>query len=229
MNDTPHTLGPEMAAIAKGSASGAILDAARVINMDEIGANYIAEYRRASAVARWDAACPSIMHEINMDHAGLHQNLPAIRAVMAWEQQPRGMLITGPTGTGKSRASWQLMRKLAEQAREDRHFTASEFFTAMQARVNYGRDDAGEWVRAMARAPIVFIDDLGQEAVAASKQDWAQGWFFQFLDQRLGNALPLIITTNMTSEQIAGASTSQIRSDPLIRRLLELCEIVRFR
>jgi len=54
--------------------------------------------------------------------------------------------------------------------------------------------------------------------------------FFRMLDLRLGArpARPLIITTNLTAAQIA-AGQAGVRADPLLRRLLDLCEVVKFK
>ena len=55
-----------------------------------------------------------------------------------------------------------------------------------------------------------------------TREEWAQGWFFDFCDRRIELGLPLIITTNLGAKEIA-ASSGHLRGDPLLRRLLELC------
>jgi len=85
------------------------------------------------------------------------------------------------------------------------------------------------WIRKQAAYDIFFLDDLGQEAVVRSKEDWAMGWFFRFLDMRRAKGLPLICTTNLSATQICGSSkSSEIRTDPLLCRLLDLCDMVHF-
>jgi DNA replication protein DnaC len=124
-----------------------------------------------------------------------------------------------------------LLRKLAlDDGQDFRYWHASEWFSELQKQNRYGRDEASSWVGATAVRPIVVIDDLGQEAIGTVKgEDWAQAWFFRFLDIRLSHGLPLIVSTNLSATTIAGtAQRSEIRSDPLIRRLIDLCDVVRF-
>lgn len=197
------------------------------VDLDAAGAEYLSKALRESALQRWEYACPEKLRQTDWQDARLARFSALHAKILSWEYQGRGLLASGPSGAGKSRATWALMRKLAEQGRESRYFTAMEWFSALQTNVIFGRDESLAWVKSIARIPIVFVDDLGQEALQKSKQDWAEGWFFTFLDARLGNGLPLFITTNLSAQQIAGNS-KDTRANPLVRRLLELCDVVKF-
>lgn len=196
-------------------------------------ARYVAEARRESARKRWEALAAEQpeMIETDWDRSHFDANRNAIDSILGWERSPRGLLLSGPTGRGKTRAILALLRRLALDDGEDfRYWHASEWFSQLQKQNRYGRDEAHLWVSATAVRPIVVIDDLGQEAMSTVKgEDWAQSWFFRFLDVRLAHGLPLIVTTNLSASAIAGtAQRAEIRSDPLIRRLMDLCEVVRF-
>lgn len=197
------------------------------VDLDAKGAEYLAECKRRDCIARWEAECPPEYRETDWKHPRLSPYADQIAKVLAWEPQSRGLLITGPTGRGKTRSMWALAKRLAEQCKEVRVWHAADFFAALQAQVKYGNDDARGWIESLAKRAILVIDDLGQESVIAARSDWAQAWFFRLLDIRLGAGLPLIITTNLTADAIAGTSKG-IRADPLIRRLLDLCEVVKF-
>lgn len=197
------------------------------VDLDEVGADYLRRARRDTALARWEYSCPPDLKQTDFQDPRLAGSAQRCREVLSWEYQRRGILATGASGVGKTRSMWALMRRLAEESREIRYFTAAEWFATLQAQVTYGRDESLAWIRALACVPVVFIDDLGQEAIQANRQDWAQGWLFQFLDRRLGNALPLFVTTNLTAKEIAGQN-AETRGNPLVRRLIELCQVVRF-
>jgi DNA replication protein DnaC len=197
------------------------------IDLDAYGELYARNARISTALARWTANCPQDMAVTDWKDTRIAAHAAQHARIIGWVYQRTGLLASGPTGHGKSRAMWALMKRLAEEGREIRYYTAAQWFSVLQDQIKYGRDDALGWVSSVARAPIVFIDDLGQEALQASKQEWCAGWFFQFLDMRLGNALPLFITTNLDAKEIAGTSSS-VRANPLVRRLLELCEPVKF-
>lgn len=196
-------------------------------------AAYLREARLKTALARWHDACPPELRETEWSDENIAPYAAQHAAIRDWlpnasiSRSPKGLIAAGLTGRGKSRAMWSLMRRLAETGNEIRYFTAAQWFSKLQSQVNYGRDDALGWVAAVAAAPIVFIDDLGQEAISTNKQEWCAGWLFQFLDMRLGNGLPLFVTTNLNAQEMAGTAGAT-RANPLVRRLLELCEPVKF-
>jgi DNA replication protein DnaC len=204
------------------------------IDFDAVGATYAADCRRRDCFNRWQTACPVEYQDSDWQHPQLAAYRPQIERVLAWRPIAggKGMLLTGPTGRGKTRSMWALVKALSEECKEVRVWHSTDFFAKLQEQVNFGRDDALGWVQAVARRKILVIDDLGQESVMAAKADWAQSWFFRLLDIRLGEELPIIITTNLTADAIACQGDTQsrkgLRADPLIRRLLDLCDIVKF-
>jgi hypothetical protein len=200
------------------------------IDYDAIGAEYLANARRLACRERWEAACPPALRESDWQHPRLVPYAGQIAAILGHSPAQKGLLASGPTGRGKSRAMWALMHRLAcEEGRDIRYYHAVEFFAALQSRISYGQDDANGWIEAVARVPIVFIDDLGQQSLLRSREDWAQGWFFRFLDIRVGERLPLYITTNLRAEDMVPTDArANLRGDPLLRRLLDLCDPVKF-
>ncbi len=185
---------------------------------------------------RFAAICPPSLHPDRTDwaHPGLASTLAQCAKVRAWTPtvdqhgRVRGILASGPTYRGKSRAMWALMHRLqVTEGRRVSFFTAADFFAKLNEQVSYGRDDARLWVDGVARLPLLFIDDLGQEAVIASRAEWARQWFFALLDTRRAHSLPLFATTNLPSTQMAQDRAS-VNGDPLITRLLDVCEPVKF-
>ena len=185
--------------------------------------------RRRDRAMRWKHECPTLYKHSDWNHPKLAAYAEQIAQVRNWQAGPTGLLITGPSGRGKTRAMWDLVRRLlCREARDVRIWRSTEFFKIMQEQVSYGRDESRLWVRAMASVPIIALDDWGQEAVTSARSEWAQATFFDLLDQRMGERRPMIVTTNLTARQIAGNDQSGLRSDPLLRRLLDSCTVVRF-
>lgn len=155
-------------------------------------------------------------------------NAEAIARVLAWRKSETGLLLSGPQGRGKTRAAFALCRRLlCDESVNVAIWHASEWFSELQTFVHYGNDEAAGFVERSAARPVFFLDDFGQQALLRSREDWAQAWFFRFLDLRLGAKLPLILTTNQTADQIAGRDFD-IKGDPLLRRLLDLAEPIKF-
>jgi len=192
-------------------------------------AHFLAEARKRDAIARFDSAVPPTMRESDWGHAGMLANRPQIERVLAHQVGAKGLLLSGRTGRGKTRSMWALMRRLAhEEARDIRYFHAQDWFAQLQGCLNYGRDDARGWVDAVARRPVVYIDDLGQEAIQTARSEWAMSWFMRFLDIRVSERLPLYVTTNLDAQGIAERGASSVRGDPMVRRLIEICEPIKF-
>jgi hypothetical protein len=198
------------------------------IDYESASEQLLAASRHADAVRRWEEACPRQLQTSDWGHPCLAPYTDQIQRVLNYTLGPKGLIASGPTQRGKSRSMWQLMRRLSvDGGRDVRYYTAAGWFSRLQEQIHYGRDDAQGWVDAVARRPIVFIDDLGQEALLLNREEWAASWFFRFLDIRAGEGLPLFTTTNLTAQEMAGRAGS-LRGDPLVRRLLDVCDPVKF-
>ena len=192
-------------------------------------AHFLAEARKRDAIARFETAVPPAMRESDWGHAGMAANRAQIERVLAHQVGAKGLLLSGRTGRGKTRSMRALMRRLAhDEARDIRYFHAGDWFAQLQGCLNYGRDDARGWVDAVARRPVVFVDDLGQEAIQTARSEWAMSWFMRFLDIRVSERLPLYVTTNLDAQGIAERGASSVRGDPMVRRLIEICEPIKF-
>ncbi len=199
------------------------------VDYEAASLSYLAEARKRDAITRYEASVPVAMRASDWAHPTLALNQEQIGRVLGHQVGQRGLLLTGRTGRGKTRAMWALLRRLAhEEARDIRYFHAQDWFGTLQSCLNFGRDDARGWVEAVARRPIVFIDDLGQEAMQTARSEWALSWFLRFLDIRVSERLPLYVTTNLDAQGIAERGTSSVRGDPMVRRLIEICEPIKF-
>lgn len=199
------------------------------IDFGEVTRNHIAEARKRDSIARYETAVPPGMRETDWTHPAMLPNAEQIARVLAHQVTGKGLILTGRTGRGKTRAMWALLRRLAcEEARDVRYFHAQDWFSTLHGCLNYGRDDARGWVEAVARRQVVFIDDLGQEAIQTARSEWAMSWFLRFLDIRVSERLPLYVTTNLDAQGIAERGASSVRGDPMVRRLIEICEPVKF-
>jgi DNA replication protein DnaC len=180
----------------------------------------------------WHRTCPSEYRESDWNHPRLAPWKAQIERVLAWQpvQGGKGLLLSGPTGRGKTRSLWALLKRLqCDDARDVGVWKAVDWFAALSRHLNYGRDDAAGFVRACAQRTILVIDDLGQEAVDRSREGWSRAWFFDLLDTRLSEGRHTLITTNLSANRIAGdGAGDDIRGEPLVRRLIELCEVVHF-
>lgn len=236
MNETSLDMSPaEAGAVLSDLSSRAVsgeptpeIREAEAQAREQASLDFLRDMRRLDACKRFAMACPPALAASDWSHARLEPFQPQIDRVLGHQVGAKGLLASGPTGRGKSRSMWALMQRLGcEEGLDVRYWSASDWFTTLQDHIRYGRDEARGWVNSVARRHIVFIDDYGQEAMQSAREDWARGWFFQFLDIRVGEGLPLFMTTNLTSQQMKD-NAGPVRGDPLVRRLLDLCEPVVF-
>lgn len=206
-------------------------DAAKAASIDfeERGRVLMAETKRRDAISCYEATCPNEYKNFDSGHPSVRKNQQAVDVVMAWQYGPLGLLVAGETGRCKTRSIWALAKRLAYRDGVMVHaYHAQDFFSALAAEVRYGRDDAAAWISRKAWHPIVYIDDWGQEAVLANREDWAQGWWLRFIDLRLERKLPVIISTNLGADDVKQNQQSSIRAAPLLRRMREICTVVKF-
>lgn len=209
------------------------------IDMEQRARDYAREAIMRTRRAYWHHATPSAYrapdstpenprHNFNVDHPTIQANRAALETVLGWKFGRQGILASGKTSRGKTRAMYALCHRLAcEEGIDVAIWPAQEFFAALQAEVRYQRDDAAEFIRRQAQRPVLFIDDYGQEALLQSRAEWSQGWFFRLIDRRMENGLPLLMTTNMNAKQML-AKEDKIGGDPFIRRLLEVATPLKF-
>lgn len=204
------------------------------VDWEERSRAFMAEAKKRDAIARYRNDCEKGYPESDWNHPKLAPYRHAIEYVRNWQFNPKGMIATGATGRGKTRSIFDLYRRLAcEEGRTVRYWFAGDWFSELQQQVHYGRDDARQWIEALSLVPVVILDDLGQEAIQTARAEWASSWFFRFLDLRIAKRLPIIVSTNLTAAEIAGSRVVKggpqaIRAEPLMRRLLELGDVVRF-
>lgn len=190
---------------------------------DAKAARYLARAKKRAAIERWVAAVPYSMRQFDLGRPEYHASRSICGQILAYEYQPSGLLLSGPSGQGKTRLMWQVMKSLAKAGKYSRYWHASEFFSELQGNIRFGNDDAAGWVKAVANVPVVFIDDFGQEALQNSRSGWCRDWFFRFLDIRSNAGLPLFLTTNLSAADMAERS-SNIQAHPFLRRLLMVCK-----
>lgn len=197
-------------------------------NADANAEAFLADAILRTRKAYFEHNTPSDFKEFDPSHPSIQKNRAQIDKVLAWKAGGRvGLLVAGDTGKGKSRAVYALCKRLlCEDGVDVCIWRAKDFFAELESFVRYGRDESLDFVKRVASRRVLFIDDFGQEAMQASRQDWARGWFFDLLDRRLSNGLPLLMTTNLTAKQLADGS--DYRESAFVRRLTDCAEPVRF-
>ena len=196
------------------------------------GAEYLRDALRRSAIARFEfwASENPVIADTDWNRPQFDANRQAIERVRNWQCATKGLLLTGLTGRGKTRSLASLYSRLSHEGVDVRWWHSRDLFSTLQSHLRFGCDEAQGWVEAVAGHRVLIIDDFGQEAVTDSRKEWASQHFMRLLDIRVNKGLPLMLSTNLTAQDMANSAGDgpRIRSDPLIRRLLDLCDVEKF-
>jgi hypothetical protein len=175
---------------------------------------------------RWERICP---HEYQgTDFIRLKQDLVRrgydtawLEPALAWQYGPQGVLIAGPTGAGKSRAMWMLLRRLLDQ--EQRSFAwlnAVRFRSGLQAAARDGATES--FVQRLAGVQVLYWDDLGQTHLTGA----ASEMLLHIVEERTTWRHPILTTTQYSAERLEFQFERPEMGQAIRRRLNEFCSVI---
>ena len=130
-----------------------------------------------------------------------------------WVKEHRNYLITGPTGSGKTYLACAIGAHACREGCQTLYFYAPKFFRTLES----SRADGSllAWLKKLARAPLLIIDDLGIASVPGK----LYREFLEVLDDRQGQGSTLITSqfpVNQWHEIIADATVADAILDRLV-------------
>lgn len=128
-------------------------------------------------------------------------------------EKHKGLLFFGPVGTGKTFYAACIANVLLDVGYPVKMLDFDRIRNTLQSSFE-GRQ---EYLDSFHRCPLLILDDLGME----SKSEYMQEIVFSVVDARYKAGLPLIVTTNLTSEQLK--NPKDITQQRIYSRILEMC------
>jgi DNA replication protein DnaC len=169
----------------------------------------------------WDHLCPLEYRNTNLDRL---PNLEKFEQVQTWQYGPKGLLLVGPTRSGKTRSIWKLLERL--YFGERRRIIA---LCPMDLKIEVAKawkdpETAEELMFRLRRVDLLFFDDLDTvkftEAVEETIYD-----AFEF---RPTHGNPVIATVNRTGCELAARMNANGRGAKIVERMREYCEVINF-
>lgn len=124
----------------------------------------------------------------------------------------RGLLFWGKVGTGKTYLAASIANKVVDLGYTARMANFSQISDALQS--TWEKD---EYMQELLSFDLLIFDDLGVER----KTEYMQEMVFKIIDARYRAGRPMIITTNLTSDELA--KPGEIGYARIYDRILERC------
>ena len=129
-----------------------------------------------------------------------------------YRRDGRGLLFWGPVGTGKTYLAASIANKVIEMGYTARLTNFAKVSDALQS--TWEKD---EYIKDLLDHDLLIFDDLGAER----KSEYMQEMVFKIIDARYCDGRPMIITTNLTSDELA--KPGEIGYSRIYDRVLERC------
>lgn len=143
-------------------------------------------------------------------------------AALNWQFGPKGLLLYGPTGCGKSRVAWEVVKREILLGRNVRNLTALELSRYPSMLMADGQS-ASDFASKIIECTLLVMDDVFK----AKPTERVEELLFSVIDERGQWERPCIVTLNDTGETLSSRLSTD-RGPALIRRLREYCHSIQF-
>lgn len=130
-----------------------------------------------------------------------------------FKQQSKGLLLFGTVGTGKSFAAACVANALIDKG----YPVLMTNFARIANTVQGMYDGKQAYYDSFNKFPLLILDDLAAER----KSEYMNEIVYSVIDARYRSGLPLIVTTNLTADELK--TPSDIASTRTYSRLMEMC------
>lgn len=141
--------------------------------------------------------------------------------VQHWEEflkSATGLLLWGNVGTGKSFLAGCIANALLDKGVP---VLMTNFARLLNKLTDFNSGDRNAYIDSFNRYPLLIIDDLGMER----NSEFAREQVFSVIDSRYRSQLPLIVTTNLTLDEIR--HPKDLGKARIYDRVLERCLPIR--
>ena len=128
-------------------------------------------------------------------------------------KEGKGLLLHGSVGTGKTYIAACIANRLIDNG----YSALMTNFARITNKIQGMYEGKQEYIDSLNRYDLLVIDDLGTER----KSEFMQEMVFNIIDSRYRAGLPLIVTTNLTTEEIT--RPQDVGYSRIYDRIIERC------
>ena len=129
-----------------------------------------------------------------------------------YRKEGKGLLLYGDTGTGKSTLAAMIANEVIRKGYRARMMN----FEKLEKEL-WDAEQKAQYMRELMSYDLLVLDDLGIER----KNDYMQGIVYNVIDGRVQQGLPVIVTTNLTTDEFS--KTEEMSYKRIYERLLHNC------
>ena len=141
--------------------------------------------------------------------------------VQHWEEflaSSTGLLLWGDVGTGKSFIAGCIANALVDKGVP---VIMTNFARLLNKLTDMYSGDRNAYIDSFKKYPLMIVDDLGMER----NSEFAREQIFSVIDSRYRSQLPMIVTTNLSLDELKG--TTDLSKSRIYDRVLERCLPIR--
>jgi DNA replication protein DnaC len=195
--------------------------------------DYHRRQRVQFALARWTAATPRRYQHATADDPRVAAWARTVADQMAPPEQDENaapipsLLLTGPTGTGKTYQAYGALRAIAESAPRRRFGVIATTTADMYGDLRPGGAPgaAEHHLKRLADIPLLLLDDLG----SAKASEWTEEVTYRLINERYNECRPTIFTSNLPPRATDGRDLIAALGDRIVSRLAEMTTVIDMR
>ncbi|MDD4169659.1 MAG: ATP-binding protein [Desulfotomaculaceae bacterium] len=130
-----------------------------------------------------------------------------------------GLLFSGPVGSGKTFLACSIANALLKKGKVVLFIVVPDLLDQIRSTYDTSRNSGDyteyDLVDTARQVPLLILDDLG----AHNYTDWSRNKIFSIINYRLNHCLPIVVTTNITPEDLF-----EYLGERTTSRLLEMCK-----